>query len=433
MNKELESNFTAGFIKSYTLEQPGKIYFMFLVLLLGAGAIFSKFLISLSIFLLVLTLVFVLDRQEDGKLKLMMRKINLKQLFRKLIKPSFYLFILLFLATLISALLSEDIANGLAKVQLRLPYFLLPFVFVFNKPFNRDEVFMLFYSFAILCSLVTIGVLINYGLNFELVTESLAHGKSVLTPSNHIRYSLFLAFTSLASLYIYLQGVFSRRENILLLVIAIFIAASLHILAVRSGLFLFYIGVVYLFLSDLIKRFSTKWAISLLLILMTFPFIAYQFIPSLENRIDYMLYDLKLYVSGDTSGYSDGDRLRSISMGWALFKESPLLGCGVGDIQQATEEVYKAHYDDSVNVRQPHNQLIYFLASSGLLGALLCFPALFFPYFMNNGKEKNLIYLHGIVFLLSCLIEATIEGTNGICFHLFFLLPLMSLNRGEME
>ena len=433
MNKEIESSFLDNFFRSYITEQPGKLYVLSIILVLGAGALFSKFLISLSIFLLVLTVFFVLYRSEEGHLKLKIRSFRKKMIFQEFFSPPFYVFILLFSVTLFSALISEDVDNGLAKVQLRLPYLLLPFVFVFNKAITRRELYLLIYFFAIICAITAVGVLINYSFFFERITESLATGKSVPTPSNHIRYSLFLAFTSLASFYIFMQGVFSRRENLLLLLIAVFMAVSLHILAVRSGLFLWYLGAAYLLFTEFYNRLDKRILTIMAIAMLIFPFAAYKFIPSLENRVNYMIYDLKLYSEGSTRAYSDGDRLRSIVMGWELFKNNPVLGCGVGDIQVATEEIFKTKYDDSVNVRQPHNQVVYFLASTGLLGALLSLSALLLPYFMNNRRERALLNLHGIVFLTSCTIEATIEGTNGICFHLFFLLPLMSMNKGIKE
>jgi O-antigen ligase len=415
--------------QQYALEEPGKLYLLFILFLLGAGALFSKFLISLSIFLLLPTIFVTCIRKSDTKLGLTFRKIAWTNIKSNFLQPPFFLFLLLFGATLLSAFLSSNLPNGLAKVQLRLPYLLLPLVFVFNNSFTRKDVYWMLFFFITLCAAVTLGVLINYSILFDRITESLSHGKSVPTPSNHIRYSLFVAFASLSGIYLFTRKYFPQKLNILMLILAVFLAIALHILAVRSGLFLFYLGGFYLLVTHLYQRVRKRILFPIILLAGFVPYLAYEFIPSLENRINYMIYDIQHYMEGDLGAFSDGDRIRSIIMGWELFKEYPLMGCGVGDIETATEKIYIANYAKGVNVRLAHNQLIYFLATTGIIGTLLSLPALLFPYFFQNRVEKTLIHLHGIVFLISCTIEATLEGTNGISFHLLFLLPLMSLNR----
>jgi O-antigen ligase len=408
-------------------DEPGSFVWLVLLILLLLGALVSKFLISLSIFLMLPTIFWRWERKET---RLVLRK---RKLFRdpgtlRTFVP-FAWFILFFLVTLLSAFTSSDMSAGLAKVQLRLPYLLLPFVFYANRSMPQTALHFFFWMYTVLTAVVMIGVLGNYALHFDQITETLNHGKSVPTPSNHIRFSLFVAFAALSGVYLLGQQVFAASLRSILMAAAFVLILGLHLLAVRSGLLLFYAGIVYLAVAVWYRRLPRRWLLPVMLLAMLLPFAAYKLLPSLENRINYMVYDLENYFDGNVGSFSDGDRLRSMVVGWELFKRNPWVGCGVGDIEPAAKAMYAEVYEPGTNVRLPHNQLLFFLSTTGLLGTLLTLPAFLLAYFRPKGKHNVLLYLHGIVFLVSCLFEATIEGTNGISFHLLFVL--FFLNRSN--
>jgi O-antigen ligase len=275
-----------------------------------------------------------------------------------------------------------------------------------------------------------IGVLGNYALHFDQITETLNHGKSVPTPSNHIRFSLFVAFAALSGVYILGQQVFAATVRGLLISSTFILILGLHLLAVRSGLLLFYVGIMYLAVAVWYRRIPRRWLVPVVVLAMLLPVAAYKLLPSLENRINYMVYDLQNYFDGNVGSFSDGDRLRSMVVGWELFKKYPWTGCGVGDIEPAAKAMYTEVYEPGTNVRLPHNQLLFFLSTTGWLGTLLTLPAFLLAYFRPKDDDNILLHLHGIVFLVSCLFEATIEGTNGISFHLLFVLLFLNSGKG---
>jgi O-antigen ligase len=417
------------YFKDLIKNDPGILIWIILLISLFVGALVSKFLISLSIFLMIPTIFFLVTRNK-GRIAIERRTWR-DFIINQNSQLLFGLFILFFIVTLGSALFSENLNQGFHKVQLRIPYFILPFIFVCNKPLKTYDIYVFLWVCICISALVSLGVIANYLIQFDLITETLSYGKAIPTPSNHIRYSLFLSFLSLTGIYLLSSNRFKQKsyEQIALITSALVLIASLHILAVRSGLFLFYLGIFYLLIVIFYNRVRKRVIFTMVLIAGLIPFLAYHFIPSLENRIDYMIYDIQRYYEGDLGTYSDGDRFRSIQMGLKLFKENIWLGCGIGDIHEATNEIYKQHIPEVVNVKHPHNQLVFFLATTGIIGTLLSLPAFFLPYFFYNFKERIILHLHGIVFLISCVFEATIEGTNGICFHLLFVLLLINHNR----
>lgn len=411
-------------IKDLWNRDPGHLIWICLLLLLFIAALVSKFLISLSIMLMLPTIFFAL-KSKHGRLILKKKQVRSLLALTHWINPPYFWFIIFFVVTLFSAFYSDHTLQGLQKVQLRLPYLILPLVFLANKPLDRNEMYVYLGIVIRIAALICAGVLINYFLFFDQITESLSHGKSIPTPSNHIRFSLFISFLSLCGVYLAEK----KRKDAALIVSVIFLIVSLHILAVRSGLVLFYVGLIYLITTIFYSRVRKRVLFLMVLAICSLPFLAYNLIPSLENRIDYMIYDLNRYRSGDLGAYSDGDRFRSIQMGWELFKDNIWFGCGVGDIEEKTEELYEKKYSDRVNVKLAHNQLVYFLATTGIVGTLLSLPVLILPYLQRTQELRQLIHLHGLILIISCTIEATIEGTNGIIFHLLFILLLMRHNQ----
>ncbi len=388
------------------------------------GALVSHFLISVSIFAMLPTLFWRWERIENSWRIKLRPWITSKYNFSGFIPFSW--FILFFIVSVFSAFVSDDLLAGLSKVQLRLPYLILPLAFWANKRIDRKSLYFFIGLYAILAALIAIGVLANYLLRFDQITETLSHGKSIPTPSNHIRFSLFLAFGALSCGYILSQAHWQKALKWTLWSALFIIVVSLHVLAVRSGLLLFYLGLFYLMVAIWYTRMPRRILFPILLLTPALPFLAYEFIPSLENRIDYMVYDLQRYFDGDIGSYSDGDRLRSMVVGWNVFKDYPWIGCGTGDIEQITSRVYLQIYEPGTNVRLPHNQWLYFMATTGLIGTLLSMPALMFAYFFSPRTERTLLHLHGLVLLVSCLFEATLEGTNGVSFHLLFVLLLLN-------
>lgn len=409
-------------------DNPGSIVWLVLLILLLLGALVSKFLISLSIFLMLPTIFLQWERVDNRWVIRKRNRVGFSANLRSF--TPFAWFVLFFFVTLLSAFASSDLDAGFAKVQLRLPYLLLPFVFFANRSLSQIALHFFFWVYVVLTAAVMIGVLGNYALHFDQITETLNHGKSVPTPSNHIRFSLFVSFAALAGIYAAGQKVFAASLRSLLILSTCILVLGLHLLAVRSGLLLFYVGILYLAVMVWYQRIPRRWLIPVVLLAMLVPVAAYKLLPSLENRINYMAYDLENYFDGNIGSFSDGDRLRSMVVGWELVKKHPWTGCGVGDIEPAAKAMYAEVYEPGTNVRLPHNQLLFFLATTGWLGTLLTLPAFLLAYFRPKPDDKILLHLHGIVFLISCLFEATIEGTNGISFHLLFVLLFLNRTKG---
>lgn len=401
---------------------------MILCLSLAAGAFASPFLISLSILLLFLSAHIQLSRTKYGNWSLSIRPELGKKYIAFLRKPVFSILVLVFLSTLASALISDIQGHTWGKVQLRLPYLLLPSVF-FLMPRMEDRYWRYFlYGLIVIATVCALGVLVNYLLDYESITASIGRGKSIPAPSNHIRFSLLTAISLLFGLGALLTGVFSLRTRSGRLVAAclVFLFIFLHVYSVRSGLLALYLGLLTLSVTMTVSRGQYRWTLATLAALILLPMIAYWTVPPFRTKISYMMHDLKTYTQNDVGFYSDGDRIRSILMGWEVFKKNIWWGSDIGDLSQDIALEYRQNFDADIPVKIPHNQFVFILASMGLFGALFIFPALIYPYFAGGNWKDMYIAVHGMVFLSSCMVEPTIEGTSGITFHLLFLCLLLN-------
>jgi O-antigen ligase len=397
------------------------------------ASFWSKFLISLSILLFVLLaiphIVSCIKRLRSSSRRPVLYTLSLP--FRDIVCGSL---ILIFLGTSISALLSET-TQDIHKVQLRLPYLLLPFAFYFLPVISQNSIKIFLKIYIPMALLFAIGVLINYSQNMAHYDELIAMGQSMPVPGNHIRFSLLLA-AAVAF------GTISLTESIIplkskwgyfMLLMLILLFCCIHVIAVRSGLLTMYGALFLIFIRFFYRRKKFLQLIAVGAGMIVVLFVATQFIPSLEARFNYMVHDIQLLTEKDVGNYSDGDRFRSIYIGWRVFIDSPMLGSGICDLPQEITTEYSSVYDPSVPVRIPHNQFIYILASMGLLGVITIFPGLFIPFFKKFLRSNPFIIIHGAMYLASCMIEPTMEGTQGVMFHLLFLLLFINSVEKEME
>lgn len=404
------------------------------VALLAVFASFwSKFLISMSILLFViLAIPHIISKVKSLKNSCPGSLLYVLSLpFRDIVCGSL---ILIFLGTCLSALLSET-NQDINKVQLRLPYLLLPYAFYFLAAISQNSIKIFLKIFITMALLFALGVLINYSQNMDYYDELIAIGQSMPVPGNHIRFSLLLAAAVAFGAIALTESIIPLKSKwgYIMLAMLVVLFCCIHVIAVRSGLLTMYGALFLIFIRFFYQRKKYWQLLAVAAVLSVILFFATQYIPSLEARFDYMVHDIELLTEKDVGNYSDGDRFRSIYIGWRVFLNNPILGSDISDLPQAMAREYNDVYGQTVPVRIPHNQFIYILASMGLLGVLTIFPGLFIPFFKKFLRNSPFIFIHGTMFLASCMIEPTMEGTQGIMFHLLFLLFFINSVKDEME
>ncbi len=331
---------------------------------------------------------------------------------------------LIFAVTLWSGVHSDNTGVWLDFIAKKSPFLILPLAFYAVRDNMQEKYLTHLAIFVIVTSLISLAVLTNYLMNFDAINIDLSKGKALNTPIDHTEFSIFVAYAAIVSLFLYLEPqhrILKVGSKSTFLLLSIFLTLFIHILAVRSGLIVYYLSMGLLLGYHFWRQKKYKLLVGLLAGLILLPTIAINVVPSLKKKVGYMRWDLKQYSEGKGSSYSDSERLYSLKAGWEIFKQQPVLGTGIGDLKDECQAIYQRDLGRTLE-HYPHNQYLFVLAGMGVLGFLLYAVSLFGPLVFFRGTYTPYFLGLILVVLLSGLVENTVERTYSIGFYLFFAL-----------
>ena len=393
------------------------------IVVIMVSLLLSRFVLSIGMIILILNaLLFSPSLRND---------------FNKFIADkNFAVITSLFFICLLSGIFSNDFSYFSERMRIKLPFLLLPFAFSVLKPFSEKRFYLLLLFYLFTITVASIGVMVNYFLHYEIFTDLYKKAHVMPTPIGHIHFSLMVAFAILVGTHLFLEKKYFKFpfERIAILVFTLFLIIFIHLLAVRSGLVAFYISLCGYILW---KGFSEKKIMLSLLILFTFfsiSYLAYKYIPTLNNKIHYALYDLEMYKSGaEPSGFSDGGRFYSYKVGWEIAKKNLLFGVGYGNLQNEINKTYETLYPQINAERRlfPHNQFLFFFSAMGIVGLLYLIFVFLFPILYRQQFRNILFLCFHLIILTAFMVESYIEDQIGTAFYLLFLLLLLNQTRSK--
>jgi O-antigen ligase len=369
------------------------------------GVFFSRAMISIGMIGIVLLFVLTKSWQKTFTLK----------------SSDTILFFLapILLIYLIGGIWTENYMYWQDRVQVKLPLLFVPLgAWAIKDIIHKRTIDLLILIFISLCTATALASFIYYLLHFKEITESYKHAKTIPSIIEHIRYSLLLSIAVFASVQAYLKSslLITKTQKNLVAAMGIFIFIFIHVLSIRSGLLALYATgfvwlIVYVFQSGQKKWLFVLPAGFCFLVLMYF------FVPSLNNKVNYMVRDISQFVTGKSvNNYSDGNRLLSMKIGVEVGLEHPIAGVGSGDVQNEMNEVYKNEYPDidKRNWLIPHNQFVYVFTALGIIGVLVFIICLAYPFF--NQDVLNDVFCLAVLIssYTSFLSESTLELQQGI-------------------
>ena len=334
---------------------------------------------------------------------------------------------LIFVAVVISGVNSSNTGEWLHQVKMKVIFLVLPWAFYYMQLYYRIDYMKYLYIFVAVAAVSTIPIVYNYAMDFDALTKKLGQGQAIPTKIDHIIYSLILAFSGVSSCILwYLRKHKTTWQSLVWLVLGLYLISVLHVLAVRSGLFTFYASSILTLIGFIIYSRKYIWGVTLLAIIMTGPIAAYYLVPSVHKKLNYMKYDYDMYSKGDASNYSDSGRIYSLQAGYALWKESPILGTGIGDLKEACSAKYKQLFSWENNLKlYPHNQYLFVLAGMGVLGFLFFVFGLCTPMVVNRNYANIFVVNLYLFFLCSFIVNNTFERSVGFSFFCFCLLIVL--------
>lgn len=399
---------------------------VFLAWFVILGMVYSPFLLSVAMIGYGVLAFFSL---EGGRPVL---NPDLTKHFRFYLSDKAYWVIsLIFFLVLFSGILTEsgNFAYWGERIRLKIAFLLFPFAFASLPPITDKAFKGVMYFFVGVMFFTCLGIGIHYIIHFEEINHLIHQGQPMPTPRNHIRFSLLLAYSIFTAFYLFKKKFTLKYEweRPLMLGITGFLFLFLHLLSVRSGLVAFYMTAVVLILRRAWVSKKYFQGLALVALMAAIPVIAYRAIPSFKAKVDYSLYDRWIRQHDlSQNDYSDGGRVVSIKMGLEIGNDYPLLGVGAGNLRQEVINRYAQKFQEDMEPKMPHNQLVSIYAGTGFVGLGLFLFAFFFPLFYKKAYRHTLFLSFHIIVFLSFMVENTIENSIGIAFYLFFLL--LSLN-----
>jgi O-antigen ligase len=156
--------------------------------------------------------------------------------------------------------------------------------------------------------------------------------------------------------------------------------------------------------------------------------------PTVRNKITNTSQDIKVVQSnGSANNQSLASRMISYQNAIQIAKESSVWwGCGLGDIEDLNNQIFKIQYPEVEKKILPHNQFLFYYAALGILGLLLFIATFYGPLFVKKLRQNSLMQTQYIIISLFFMVEAPLENQLGVGFTLLFLLlPLQSIESGE--
>ncbi len=329
------------------------------------------------------------------------------------------LFWLVFFTVLVSGYNSENRGEWLWAVKTKLPFVFLPIVFFWKGKVAANVHRIIHDVLYVMSTLASIYVLIRYFQDPQWATMRIDRGGSMYTPIDHIHFSIILAYVAISALIF--SSKFTSGRRILYLIVGIYFVLFLHFLSVRTGLVLVYAGLLMIIVMLSKKYKKIHWGMLAVLLVFLGGFGASKVFPTLKTKIDYVKYDMGMYLSGKGKNHPDSERIMSYKIAAGLIKSKPLQGYGIGDVREIMKREHLRRYGKKNKYILPHNQYLLMLVGMGGLLSILFFVGLFGPLFYTQHKSSFLVILY-IMLALSMMVENTIQRALPTAFFLFFLL-----------
>jgi O-antigen ligase len=401
------------------MDKQLQMAFLFLSILLITSVVYSKFLLSVSMFGWVILGFY-----------------TFKKPFRIWEDKALLLTIGLFLMMVLSGINSDNTQEWLHHVRIKLPFLALPVaMYMIPRPHRRDY-FLIQYFIILILVISSIPIMYHVITEFDSVYQGLAEGRPIATPIQHTKYSLIVAYGIITGIIIIKEGVpyakYITRGIMIGVVVYLFI--FLHVLAVRSGLVVFYVTALLMVAIYAFRQRSFRPLIFALILSIVLPLLGFLFIPSLNKRVHYMIYDLKEYTKDGGDQYSDSDRINSLVVGWEIFKENPIIGTGIGDLKDECAEKYEKKFGPDKYILYPHNQYLFMMAGAGLTGLIVFIIFFIGPVLINRHYSNWFLLAVILIYGLGFLFDNVLERSFSVGFYAFMLsIGIRSRYHGTRE
>lgn len=349
------------------------------------------------------------------------------------------IFSLLFLIQIPSLLYTSDLEYGFKLLQRKLPILLFPIVIAtvnIDKTKQHQRLNRLLWYFVYSCLIASTICLVsaifsqwsNFGFNLKNIDWSVFtyHKLTEVLGIHSIYFALQIGMANIFITYklFFNYNQFSPFSRLKYVTFFIFFFLIMLLLTTRMVILAFLLIVIlsvirYIVINRKIIQ-GTVIITSILLLLISMVY----FNPVLKDRVKEAV-NYKSKYSVDRVWGGRGLRLLKWDCSWALIKQNPILGVGLGDVQENLQNCYEEkNYGQLLfwkNIQyNAHNQYLQIYLEAGFPACLMLFLCFVVP-FITSVKEKNFLYIMFLVFIFLCFMtESILVRQRGIMFYAFF-------------
>jgi O-antigen ligase len=304
-----------------------------------------------------------------------------------------------------------------------LTWLAVPLAFTLAVPLTRGQRLAVGSVFGLGVAAVGLATLVQYWQNPGAANEDILFGRNMppFTHIFHLTFGVMLALGCFWSVLLRrhaLAGPWLRRA---LLGAAVAAALTLHILAYRTGLLVFYTALFAIVVRLLVRR-NLGLGLGLLALLVLGPWAAYQGLESVHQRVDSTLWDLYQFRDGnDINDTSLSRRLAAIKTADNVIGQHWLLGAGPADARAAMMAQYE--WQDfglrPENRIEVHNQFLQAMVGGGVLGLALLLAVMFWPLTRPWARRQPAIGLFMLMQATSMMVDAPLDLQLGLNLFVF--------------
>lgn len=272
-----------------------------------------------------------------------------------------------------------------------------------------------------------------YHYMLDKATIDILYGQAKVLPvlalQDHIRLSWLYVVAIWLMVYDF-RATALAYYRVILLVLALLFVVYLHILSAKTGLLILY-GSVVIYAFYHIFSYRRYGYLLLFIPLFMAPVIAYYTLPSFYKRISYVNWDITKTLNGEmSSGLSDGSRIYSLKAGADLFKAHPVLGLGLMNLRDSTNNWYKVNQKEmkATDYILPSSEFLIYGVSAGVVGLAVLLLHLLYPLFMQGVLSHWLFITIYVPSMLTFTYETHLEGQMTLFVYGFFMYWCWSLS-----
>lgn len=340
----------------------------------------------------------------------------------------------------VSGLWSDNIPQWNERVSVKLPVLLLPLSFSLLPAFSEKQLRM----FTVGAAILFLGS-VGYSIYFLVsdpgyYIEQYRFSKVMPTLASHdyIRYSLSISLFIIWCFFM-VPILTNKPAKLFIYISLVILCVYLHVVAVKTGLLVFYLFVLLYAVYIVFKR-KPFTGLAILLLIVLFAISAYKYVPTFEQKVDYFRYSWKVFEEGHfDSDYSDIGRLVSYDVTLKILPDHLWAGTGIGDMHDVMREGYNKYYPSVPAFQQlkPHNQFLVVALGCGLPALLLFLVWIFYPLkWVHRDRSGFFLFSTWFVMFVPLMVEPFLELQFGVYLYLFFLLWMahaMKLQSAEVK